>query len=87
MVTKRERLWDTTLIKKTDPLTPITHTILANLRLVLDAEVQPGNQSGSSYSTPGPIELLGRIGSNNWPEFVRGDSDWDNNSVMERLEE
>jgi hypothetical protein len=39
------------------------HTyFIANLRLVLEVEVQPGNQSASKHSSPGLWELLGRLG-------------------------
>ena len=38
------------------------HTyFIANLRLVLDVEVQAGNQTASKYSSPGLWELLGRL--------------------------
>ena len=47
---------------------------IANLRLVLDAEVQPGNQSASSYSSPDLWALLNRIPQVNWPEFIRADN-------------
>lgn len=43
------------------------HTFLmANLRLVLDVEVQAGNQSASAYSAPGLWALLERIPRANW---------------------
>ena len=38
------------------------HTyFISSLRLVLDVEVQAGNQTASKYSTPGLWELLGRL--------------------------
>ena len=50
------------------------HTyFIANLRLVLDVEVKPGNQTHSNYSAPGLWELLERIGRAHWPALVRGD--------------
>jgi len=53
------------------------HTyFIANLRLVLDVEVQAGNQSASKYSSPGLWELLGRIPRMQWPTFIRGDRAW-----------
>lgn len=63
------------------------HTyIMANLRLILDVEVKSGNQSDSSYSLPGLIELLNQLPRECWPEFVRGDSDWGNGSIISELE-
>ena len=63
------------------------HTyIMANLRLVLDVEVQAGNQGHSSYSAPGLHALLDRLPSGCQPAFVRGDCDWGSGPVMEELE-
>ena len=63
------------------------HTyMIANLRLVLDVEVQPGNQGNASYSMPGLTSLLERIDKIYWPKFVRGDCDWGSNNVMSKLE-
>jgi len=53
------------------------HTcFIANLRLVLDVEVQAGNQTASKYSSPGLWELLGRLPQAHWPVAIRGDRDW-----------
>lgn len=63
------------------------HTyLIANLRLVLDVEVQPGNVAQSSHSLPGLLSLLKRLPENNKPEFIRGDCDWGNDHVMSSLE-
>lgn len=63
------------------------HTyLMANLRLVLDVEVQPGNQTASSYSLPGLIDLLHRLPVACRPTFVRGDCDWGTEPVMTQLE-
>ena len=63
------------------------HTyMIANLRLVLDVEVQPGNQGNASFSMPGLTALLERIDKRYWPKFVRGDCDWGSNNVMSKLE-
>lgn len=63
------------------------HTyMMANLKLILDVEVKPGNQSDSSYSLPGLVDLLNKLSRECWPEFVRGDSDWGNGSIMNELE-
>ena len=60
---------------------------IANLRLVLDAEVQPGNQSAASYSAPDLWALLDRMPRNNWPQFIRGDCAFGTNGVMSKAEE
>jgi hypothetical protein len=64
------------------------HTyFIANLRLVLEVEVQPGNQSASKHSSPGLWELLGRIGRADGPAFIRGDRDWGTHANMARAEQ
>jgi len=64
------------------------HTyMMANLRLVLDVEVQAGNQNHSTYSAPGLLALLDRLPKSCWPTFVRGDCDWGSGPIMESLEE
>lgn len=51
----------------------VYHTyFIANLRLVLDVEVQPGNQSASSYSRPGLFAFLDDLPRRAWPAFLRG---------------
>ena len=51
------------------------HTyMIANLRLILDVEVQAGNQSASSYSAPGLWSLLGRLPKTHWPQFIHGET-------------
>jgi len=64
------------------------HTyMIANLRLVLDVEVQPGDQSQSSHSLPGLLEILNRLPTEQRPRFVRGDCDWGTHRVMNELED
>jgi hypothetical protein len=60
---------------------------IANLRLILDVEVQPGNQSAASYSAPDLWALLDRIPQSNWPKFIRGDSAFGTDGVMNKAEE
>ena len=63
------------------------HTyMIANLRLILDVEVQAGNQSASSYSAPGLWSLLDRLPKTHWPQFIRGDCDWGNEDIMAEAE-
>ena len=63
------------------------HTyLMANIRLVLDVEVQPGDQSHSSHSMPGLMNLLQKLPEGCKPSFIRGDCDWGNDAVMTALE-
>ncbi len=61
--------------------------MMANLRLVLEVEVQAGNQSHSNYSLPGLVSLLNRLPANGKPEFVRGDIGWGTDNAMLQLEQ
>jgi hypothetical protein len=64
------------------------HTyMIANLRLILDVEVQAGNQSASCYSAPGLWGFLERIPRQHWPAFVRGDCDWGSDAIMSEAEQ
>ncbi len=64
------------------------HTyFMANLRLILDVEVQAGNQTASKYSAPGLWELLKRIPRPHWPVFIRGDRDWGTEANRQRAEQ
>ena len=56
--------------------------MMANLKLILEVEVQPGNQGNSAHSLPGLMNLLNRLPKECWPEFVRGDCDWGCDRVM-----
>lgn len=63
------------------------HTyMMANLRLVLEVEVQVGNQSHSNHSLPGLIALLNRLPAEGKPEFVRGDIGYGTDNIMRELE-
>ncbi|MBY0544484.1 MAG: transposase [Gammaproteobacteria bacterium] len=61
--------------------------LIANLRLVLDVEVQAGDRSHSTHSLPGLVNLLLRLPPEQRPAFVRGDCDWGNDTVMRELED
>lgn len=64
------------------------HTyMIANLRLVLDIEVQAGDQSHSSHSLPGLLEIINGLPDALRPRFVRGDCDWGTHPIMSELEE
>jgi len=47
----------------------------------------PGNEQSSRHSMPGLTRLLSNLSPENRPQFVRGDCDWGNDSVMTELEE
>ena len=64
------------------------HTFfIANLRLILDVEVQPGNQMASSYTSPDLWSLLERIPRHQWPQLIRGDCAFGTDGVMSVAEE
>jgi Transposase DDE domain group 1 len=60
--------------------------ILANLRLVLEVEVQAGNQHAAKHSAPGLWALLDRLGPACAPWLLRGDRDWGNEGVISEAE-
>ena len=59
---------------------------IANLRLVLDAEVKSGKTHAAKYSLPGLIRLLEALPPEKRPRLVRGDSAFGNSPVMLALE-
>ena len=59
---------------------------VANLRLVLDAEVKGGKTQPAKYSLPGLIRLLLALPPEKRPQLVRGDSAFGNDPVMTALE-
>ena len=64
------------------------HTyFMANLRLVLDVDVQAGNQMAASFTAPNMWNLLDGISRNQWPTFIRGDCGFGTNGVMTACEE
>jgi hypothetical protein len=72
---------------KPDRTSHAYHTyMIANLCLVLDVEVKPGTDTAASHSWPGLWELLDRLPQDQWPPFIRGDSDWGVDDVMTTAE-
>lgn len=66
----------------------VYHTYsIANLRLVLEVEVQPGNQTAASYSAPDLWSLLDGLPRDRWPAFIRGDCAFGTDAVMRAAEE
>src|SRR5256886_9183032 len=56
--------------------------ILANLRLVLEVEVQAGNQHAAKHSAPGLWTLFDRLGRQCAPWLLRGDRDVGNEGCI-----
>jgi hypothetical protein len=64
------------------------HTyMIANLRLILDVEVQSGKQVASKHSSPGLWALLNRLSRDQWPTLIRGDRDWGTEANMQQAEQ
>lgn len=61
----------------------VHHTYFAsNLRLVLDVEVQPGNQSSASHAQPGLWSYIDKLPKRKRPTFIRGDNAFGNEHMM-----
>ena len=79
-------------VKGYNPVKPgrpshVIHTyLMANLRLVLGAEVQAGNQTASSYAQPGLWSYFDSLPRESRPVFMRGDIGWGNEGVMREAE-
>ena len=66
----------------------VYHTdFIANLRIVLEVEVQAGNQTATSYAQPGLWTLLDGLDKKSRPVFLRGDCNWGSDRAMEGAEE
>ena len=67
-----------------------SHTLhtywIANVGLVLDAEVQEGTASAAKYSLPRLIQILIELPADQRPRLVRGDNAFGNEPVMAKLE-
>lgn len=67
-----------------------SHTIhtywMANVRLVLDAEVQEGTATAAKYSLPRLMRILAGLAPEQRPRLVRGDNAFGNEPVMAALE-
>lgn len=68
-----------------------SHTLhsnfIANLRIVLEVEVQAGNQTATSYAQPGLWALLDGLEQKKRPTFLRGDCNWGTERAMEGAEQ
>lgn len=64
------------------------HTyFVANLRLVLDVEVQAGNQTASSHAQPELWKFINGLPEQARPAFLRGDCGWGTERMMTEAEE
>jgi len=65
----------------------VFHTyLIANLRLILDVEVQPGNQTAGKYARPGLFNLLESLPEGARPAFIRGDISFGSEATMKEAE-
>ena len=60
---------------------------LAHLRMVLDVEVQAGNQTASSFAQPELWALLDGLPEPSRPAFLRGDCNWGSERAMQGAEQ
>lgn len=66
----------------------VVHTyLLAQLRLVLGAEVQAGNEAASSYAQPGFWAYFDTLPAATRPVFIRGDIGWGTERMMQEAEQ
>lgn len=61
--------------------------IIANLRMVMEVEVQAGNQTAASFAQPGLWSLLDEMPPTSHPKFLRGDCHWGSERAMEGAEQ
>lgn len=63
------------------------HTyFIARLRLVLDVEVRPGDETSASHTQPGFWAFLDKLPRAAWPSLVRGDIAFGNEGMMAACE-
>ena len=59
---------------------------IGNLRLVLDAQLEPGNRHSPVHARPGPLALLEGLPQTQRPQLVRGDCAFGSEGEMSALE-
>jgi len=59
---------------------------IANIRMILDVEIEDGKSVAGCYSAPHLWELLKNIPTDHWPRFIRGDSSYGNEGIMREAE-
>jgi hypothetical protein len=60
---------------------------IANLRMVMEVEVQAGNQTAASFAQPELWTLLDGLEQSSRPRFLRGDCNWGTERAMEGAEQ
>ena len=80
-------------VKGYNPVKPgrpshVIHTyLIAELRLVLGAEVQAGNETASIYAKPAFWSYFDTLPSESRPVIIRGDAGWGCERMMEEAEQ
>src|SRR5882724_4423047 len=83
---RKMRRWDTT--RKSRGVLHAYHSyFIANLRMVMDVEVQAGNQTAASFAQPELWWLLDGMAQTSHPRFLRGDCNWGSERAMEGAEQ
>ena len=59
---------------------------IANIRMILDTEVEDGKSGAGCYSAPRLCQLLDELPQECWPVFIRGDSSYGSESIMSEAE-
>lgn len=66
----------------------VYHTyFIANLRLIMDCEVQAGNRQAAQHTQPGLWRLIDSLPKACWPTFLRGDCVFGNEAMMVACEQ
>lgn len=60
--------------------------MIANIRMMLDIEVHPGNENASKYTAPGLWSFLEELPKDHWPDFIRGDCGFGTDGIMSQAE-
>lgn len=60
--------------------------MIANIRLMLDIEVHPGNENASKYTAPSLWSFLEELPKDRWPDFIRGDCGFGTDVIMTQAE-
>lgn len=60
--------------------------MIANIRLMLDIELHPGNENASKHTAPGLWSFLKGLAKNRWPDFMRGDCAFGTDAIMCKAE-
>ena len=60
---------------------------IANLRMVMEVEVQAGNQTAASFAQPELWSLLDKLPPSSRPRLLRGDCNWGTERAMEAAEQ